>query len=169
MSYTFDENDPTEIKDSFAWFDEHLRKLDAQYLNPPPLTGLELEEYLEDKAAENFVMPNNVIYKDGKLFRIVTEEDAKIIRKFADDYALQPGISIISTIHEDSQCAIIRYRNARKAELVIVRCLAIAGTDKNEWWILNWDFEIQHFYPDQCLPLTLDLWNRPEKNRLWRS
>lgn len=62
---------------------------------------------------------------------------------------------MIATIREDHQLSIYKYRNARKAEVTRVMALAVAGTEDNEWWCLDWGQNIRHFEPDICLNINL--------------
>lgn len=152
-------NEPDEYDpklDSFAWFDEYMQELDIRYKKPPLITGIEAEEFLEDMAAEqNLDLPADIIIENGKYRKIITEEDSKLIAEFVEFYKKKPEITMIVTIREDPGLAIFRYRNLYKAEVTRTLALAIAGTEKNEWWCLDWMRGHRKIDPELCLGLNL--------------
>lgn len=70
-------------------------------------------------------------------------------------YKKKPEITMIVTIREDPGLAIFRYRNLYKAEVTRTLALAIAGTEKNEWWCLDWMRGHRKIDPELCLGLNL--------------
>ena len=108
------------------WWDEYQAELDAEFAANPK----KLELYMSKEDADK------IRAEDAEPPHDFHEQIMRFLDKHKD---AQRRLTIL----EDDRCALVCYQ---KNELVVIKCLAIAGSDEDVWYGIDY-FGKEHAIP----------------------
>jgi len=82
--------------------------------------------------------PPGCIIENGQWLKIITEETYAQVAEFFRKMDSIHGAVHRLTIMEDRMCSLVFYPDLKKDDLIILKCLAIAGTDDETWYGIDY-------------------------------
>lgn len=125
--------------------------------------GYNLEEHMSFEEAQQLRWdlwydkhppdpPPNIVMVNGKVKKVLAEEEHAKIRAFVKKFDDDPTVTIFHTIVQNPDCSLVHY-NHKRTNVLKLMCMAIAGkTDDSEWWGLDWYGDTHHFMREQLFP-----------------